>query len=341
VPRGERPVLLAQREMWDVEVAEVAGRQFNRISRRQLLEIGLSAAAIGRWVVAGRLVAVEEGVFAIAPVLEHDDWGRWMGATLTAPGSVLSHSSAAAAWGFLWRLQRPETVTRPGSGGPRRYGAVVAFRSKTLADDCTLLRSIPITTVPRTLLDLTRHVSQRALARAVREAVRLELVTLPELGDALGRYRGRRGVRLLATTLSRYAGLPLERARSGAEIRALEILREAQRPLPQLNLRIAGEEADLSWPERRLIVEVDGGPFHLDVGEDARKQHAWEGEGWEVRRIPAEELYERPHRLLDLAPNVLESPPSETSGTFGNTPDAERPPVPSQRSLRDVRRDRP
>jgi very-short-patch-repair endonuclease len=96
--------------------------------------------------------------------------------------------------------------------------------------------------------------------------------------------------------------LPLERARSGAEIRAIEILRSAGRPLPRLNVRIAGEEADLSWPEVRLIVEVDGGPFHLDAGEDARKEARWAAAGWTVRRIDSGVVYERPANLLALAP---------------------------------------
>ena len=92
-------------------------------------------------------------------------------------------------------------------------------------------------------------------------------------------------------------------------MRALELLRDAGRPLPELNVRIADEEADLSSPQARLIVEVDGGPFHLDVGEDARKQRAWEHAGWTVLRIPTEDVYERPYRLLTLAPNVPEPPP--------------------------------
>jgi very-short-patch-repair endonuclease len=66
---------------------------------------------------------------------------------------------------------------------------------------------------------------------------------------------------------------------------------------------IAGVEADLSWPRQRLIVEVDGGPFHLDVGEDARKETAWESAGWAVRRIPSDEVYETPSGLLALAPD--------------------------------------
>lgn len=85
-------------------------------------------------------------------------------------------------------------------------------------------------------------------------------------------------------------------------MRALEVLRVAGRPLPKLNVRIAGEEADLSWSRRRLIVEIDGGPFHLDVGEDARKQACWEEAGWTVRRLSSDDVYEQPHRLLELAP---------------------------------------
>jgi Protein of unknown function (DUF559) len=288
--------------MRDVRVAQLAGKQFNRVSRRQLIQLGLSNAAIAHRVATGRLVIVEEGVLAVAPVLEHDDWGRWMGATLTAQCSMLSHVSAATARG-MWSLPRQfETITRPGNGGPRRHGGILVFRSSTLAGECEVLRGIPITSVPRTLLDLAGGVSEQALARALREAVRLRLTTIGALADRLGHYRGRRGSRRLAATIARYTGLPLERARSGAEVRALEVLRTAGRPLPRLNVRVAGEEADLSWQGRRLIIEIDGAPFHLDVGEDARKAARWEAAGWTVRRLSSDDVYQHPQRLLDLAP---------------------------------------
>jgi hypothetical protein len=293
--------------MWDVRVAELAGRQFNRVARRQLIALGLTNQMIDYRLRTRRLVVVQEGVFAVAPVLEHDDWGRWMAATLTSPGSVLSHTSAAAAYG-IWSQQREfEIVTRPGSGGLRRHGGVVAHRSSTLDGDCAVLRGIPLTSVSRTLLDLARQLSDRALARTVREAVRLKLSTVQTLADDLGRYRGRRGAGRLAACTARYSGLPLERARSGAEVRAMEVLRAAGRPLPTLNTRIAGLEADLSWPRSRLIVEIDGAPFHLDVGEDARKEARWKSAGWTVLRLPADDVYERPDRLLAIAPrpNVL------------------------------------
>lgn len=289
--------------MGDVRVVELAERQFNRVSREQLFELGFTERAIERRLRKGRFVIVEEGVIAVAPVLEHDDWGRWMGATLTAPGSVLSHFSAAAAWGFWDRPRTLETVTRPGNGGPRRHGGILAYRSVTLEGECTLLRGIPITSVPRTVLDLAPRVSQRALARAVRETVRLQLTTVAELADAVARHRRRRGSGRLANALARYSGLPIDRARSGAEVRALEILRDAGRPAPKLNARIAGEEADLSWARHKLIIEIDGSPFHLDVGEDTRKQTCWEAARWTVRRLSSDDVYEHPERLLAFAPD--------------------------------------
>jgi very-short-patch-repair endonuclease len=102
--------------------------------------------------------------------------------------------------------------------------------------------------------------------------------------------------------LGRYAGVPVARARSGAEIQALIVLRDAHCATPRLNHEIAGEEADLSWRDQRLIIEIDGGPFHRDVGEDARKEAVWRTAGWTVLRVPSDVVYDAPERLLALAP---------------------------------------
>jgi hypothetical protein len=297
--------------MRHVQVADHLAAQFNRVSRAQLRAIGMSEKAIDRSVEYGRLVIVEQGVLAAPPVLE-DDWGKWMAATLTAPGSVLSHVSAASAWGFWSQRRGFETVTRPGNGGPKRHGSVLACHSTRLGPDTTFLRGIPITTVPRTVLDLatTTDISDRALSRALREALRLRITSLAAVVDYLTRNRGRRGTARFAAALARYSGLPVERARSGAEILAMEILRDAGFELAALNVRRAGEEADLSWPGICLIIEIDGGPFHLDRGEDARKQRIWEKAGWVVRRIPSDDVYHEPARLIALAvaANVPRSP---------------------------------
>lgn len=156
--------------MSDVRLIDLAARQYNRISRAQMHALGFSDRVIQHRLESGRLVRLEEGVFAIAPLLD-DERGRWMGATLTAPDTHLSHESASAAYGCWTLPRRFETVTRPGSGGPCRHGGLLVYRSETLDGDVGLLGPIPITSPERTLLDLAAKVSQKALARALREFI--------------------------------------------------------------------------------------------------------------------------------------------------------------------------
>src|SRR3712207_701676 len=170
--------------MSDVRVVALAGRQFNRFARWQLAGLGVSERTIKRRVAEGRWIAVHEGVFAIAPVLG-EECARWMAATLTERGSVLSHASAAAAWGWWDRPRLFEIVTRPGNGGPCRHGDVLVHRSETLAGDTVDLHGFAITAVPRTLLDLAPHIGDRLLARCVRESIRLGTTTAYDITEGL------------------------------------------------------------------------------------------------------------------------------------------------------------
>ena len=286
--------------MTDVHLIELAAQQHRCASLRQLHALGYGDDAIRHRLAGGRLVRLYDGVFAVAPVLD-EVWTRWMAATLTAPGSFLSHASAGAAFGF-WRVDEQfVVVTRAGDGGPERFEGVLVCRSNTLAGNITTLRGVPITTPERTLIDLAANVNRRALERALREALRLNCTSPRALLHALLAHRGRRGTAKLRLALGRYTGLPLHRTRSDAEALALVLLNDAVRPIPQINVRVAGEEADLVWRDRYLIVELDGPQFHLDAAEDARKQAAWEAAGWTVRRLPTDDVYERPERLLEAA----------------------------------------
>jgi hypothetical protein len=285
----------------DVRLIEVAAAQHRCVTRRQLLALGYADDAIVHRLNERRLVHMHDGVYAIAPA-PYGDRTRWMAATLTTPGSALSHASAGAAYGFR-PLNAPFVViTRAGSGGPEHKDGVLVCRSTTLAGNTTTLENIPITTPERTLIDLAPALHDRALARAVREAIRLNTTTPSDLFIALARHRGRRGTRRLHAALSRYAGLPLNRARSDAEALALATIRATGRPEPVLNAQSEGQEADLAWPQHRRIVELDGPQFHLDASEDLRKQRTWEAAGWTVHRLPTDDVYLNPERLLEVCP---------------------------------------
>lgn len=287
--------------MLDVRLLELLERQCNRVSLAQLEALGFSRVDVHYRVATGRLRAVHQGVFAGRPFLD-DPRGRWMAATLTAPGTCLSHASSAALHGFWDRRRNVETVTRAGNGGPRQLDGVFVYRSVRLWGNTTAVEGIPTTTPERAIIEMAPYVDDGGLARAVREALRVERTTSEALLLVVDRHFRRRGTRRVLRALARYAGLPVNRARSGAELRALMVLRSAGRSLPRLNHQIAGEEADLSWPDERLIIEIDGSPFHQDIGADRRKEAVWRGAGWRVLRVPADAVYDAPERLLALAP---------------------------------------
>lgn len=226
---------------------------------------------------------------------------RQLAATLTSSDSVLSHASAAALHGFGPAPVAFEVVTRPGSGGPCRIGSLLICRSRRLASETMVVEGVPVTTAARTLVDLAPHLPPPLLAKLVREARRLRCVTADELDRAIVAHRGRRGVARLAAVVGPLRDLPLHRVRSDAEARALEILAEHGVAPPAVNVRISGEEADLSWPATRRIVEIDGPQFHRDPREDARKTQRWVDAGWEVQRIGSAAVFETPGALVALA----------------------------------------
>jgi very-short-patch-repair endonuclease len=223
----------------------------------------------------------------------------WFAAVLTAPGSVLSHGSAGACYGF-YRFDRSyEVVTRPGRSGRRRHGGVLVFRS-SLDGEVTRHTGIPITSAARVLVDLSPSLQDKKLGRAFREALRLKTTTARRVLESLERHSGRSGTPRLKVLATRYATVPYQRTRSDAECRALELLHDAGIPPPRVNTKVAGEEADLAWRERRLIVEIDGPQFHQFADEDARKERCWRAAGYTVRRISSEAVYHAPAELIAL-----------------------------------------
>jgi hypothetical protein len=242
---------------------------------------------------------VHDGVYITghAPLT---DVQRWWAATLTAPATALALEGAAVCWGIRPDWTDQMTVVRRGTCGPQQFGSVRVSYSKTLKGQVTRRHGLLITRPERTILDLWPVLVPKARERMLREAVRTKVTTMPALLTSARDPAGRRGAADLKRVVSRYTGLPLHRCRSDAEVEGLLILSEAGRPVPAVNVRRAGEEADFSWVQRRLIVEIDGGSFHQDPIEDARKTRVWTRAGWEVRRIPSHDVYAGPGPLLAI-----------------------------------------
>ena len=285
----------------DVHLRRLAAAQTDVVAAWQLLARGWTRKAIRHRAMAAGWSVVHPGVYALtqAPLTQLQ---RWIAAALTAPETYLSHQSAAGCWGFHRADSAVETVTRVGSGGPRRFGGVLVRRSLELDGATTLRHGIPITTPARTLIDIAAALPTHLVGRAFRESLRLKVLTTGDLVRELARHRGRRGSRALWDLAERYSSLPYGRTRSNAEARALEVLHDAGVASPKVNVRIAGEEADLVWPTSRVIIEIDGPQYHQFRDEDRRKQRLWESAGYTVKRLGSDELYANPDALITLTP---------------------------------------
>jgi hypothetical protein len=282
----------------DVRLLEtLAKRQFGCVARWQLIHGGWTEARCDH-VLAG-LRRLHPGVYVTgyAPVTAIQ---RRCAATLTAPRTVLDGRSAGCHWGMLSQEPRAVRVVRPGRRGPERGRRLVVRYSATLDGNVVRREGVWVTSAERTVIDLWPTLRGRAQTRMLREAVRLELTTVREVVAALAHHRGRRGTASLRATCAVYARLPLDRCRSDAEVEGLVVLDAAGIALPAVNVRRAGEEADFSWPGRKLIIEIDGPQFHRDPLEDARKTRIWTLAGWTVRRISSDDVYHHPERLLAL-----------------------------------------
>jgi very-short-patch-repair endonuclease len=164
------------------------------------------------------------------------------------------------------------------------------------ADEATIERGIPVTTVPRTILDLAGDSSADVVEHALRESEFLRLHDRLSLPDLLARYPGRRGARNVRISLARRAETP-GRSRGWLEERFLPFLRGRRLPPPRLNAWIeAGEkwfEVDCYWPDSRAIVELDGFAAHgtrIAFREDRARDRRLRVAGYGVIRIASEQL---------------------------------------------------
>jgi very-short-patch-repair endonuclease len=269
-------------------LAKLATLQHGVVTAKQLADHGLGRPGVAKRVDTGTLHRIHRGVYAVGhPRLEQK--GLWMAAVLAAgKGAALAGMSAAA----LWRISRwtPDEihVIVPGNHRPRRE-----FRLQTCRHldkrDVTWQHGIPVTTVARTLVDLTEVLTAPQIANVIHEAAFRkrfdERATRAAMGRANGRPRLARLEEALALNARGSAG-----TKSALEDRFLAHVREAGLPEPEMNVEVEGIEVDALW-ERR-VVEIDG-PGHerpRTRAEDAQRDAKLRAAGYDVVRVTAGEL---------------------------------------------------
>lgn len=287
-------------------IARIATAQNGAVTRTQLLQAGLQQSGIGRRSDRGLLHRVHRGVYvfgheALAPYARET-------AALLAVGerTVISHSSAAVLWGFAAAGAGDDDVhvTVVGRRPHRRPGLHLHYASSLDPRDIRRLHGLPVTSPARTIVDLAAT-GYRDLDRAFGDAHAQRLVTAREIEELLeraGPCRGSRAVKALLTDNA--SGF----TRSEAERLLRALIRAANLPTPRFNARVAGYEVDAVWPDRRLVVEVDGYAYHghrAQFERDRRKDLALTAAGYRVIRVSWRQLTQEPMALVAVISSAL------------------------------------
>jgi very-short-patch-repair endonuclease len=286
------------RELRERELAALAQRQHGVVARRQLALLGIGDGAIKSRLRLGQLHIVHRGVYSVGPQ-RLSMRGVWLAAVLAyGREAVLSHRSAAALWGLMRPRWSPVDVTS--AQGRHGRGGILLHQSPLQADERDVEAGIPVTSVPRTLLDLAEVIDEIRLRRAFEEADRLKLLHMPALEVVCGRAGRRKGLTELRR-LMRVARAPVT-TRSPLEDRFAEFCHEylGDLPTPLTNVTILDHEVDALWPRHRLAVEMDSWEFHghrAAFEQDRARDAAMQAAGYRVVRLT--------HRRLQTEPNAV------------------------------------
>jgi very-short-patch-repair endonuclease len=302
--REPRPPWVVQQP--NQAVVAIAVAQDGVISRRQLLDVGVSPAAIRWWERTGRLHRIHRGVYALGhPVLSLR--ARWIAALLACgPSSMLSHRSAAVVHGLIEDEQLVVDVTS--TGGRGRLQGVRVHRGRR---EVARVDGLRVTSLGDTLRDLASVLTARQLERAVDQAHR------DGHPLAVQTRRGTPGARAL-NALARRDARGHTVTRSELEERFLSIVRAAGLPEPELNAHVEGFEVDAVWRAQRLVVELDGARWHDQPGarrRDRRRDAALAIAGWRVIRYGWDDLSTAAEELtavLATMDGCAPSPPPTT-----------------------------
>jgi hypothetical protein len=279
-------------------LAELATGQHGVVSTRQLVDLGYGPRAISRAAASGRLHRIHRGVYAVGH--RSLTWhGRQLAAVLAcAPNAVLSHVSAGHLWGLLRNQPGSIHVTAP----TRRHAkaSVEVHFAALREEDRTVCDGVPVTAVPRTLLDLAAGRSRYRIDGLIERAEELRLFDLRSVEELLERAGGHRGVGPVRRALRLYVEEPAF-TRSRLERRFLRLVRGSGLPVPSVNCFVSGFELDAYWPRERFAVELDtyghhGSPAAFE--RDRLRHEDLKLAGIEMIRVTGRRIVDEPDNVV-------------------------------------------
>ena len=306
----------------EVKCLEVAAKQMGVLHRSQAM------AHLSRWQIERRVsreagetpwVRVLRGVYRVEGSVEC--WRQRVEALSLwgGPKSVLSHRTAAALHGFddfkvdpLGKAGPLEITVKPQKRKLKLEGARI-YRCKPPPHWDVIVRDdgLCVTSVPRTLMDMSRLVTFTQLRSMMSQALREKKTTLMQLQRFLERTRKRPGIVRFRAVLASITGEggPTD---SQLEELALRVLRQAKMPKPDVQKRQVSKgkrrRIDFIFERQKVIVETDGYAYHSGVEafeKDRRRRNSLCADGYVVLQWTWRGLQDNPDELINELCAVL------------------------------------
>lgn len=237
-------------------VAKIAGRQHGRISHAQLLAAGVDRPRLKRWRGDGRLRPVYRAVYAVGHTATSALADLMAAVLACGEDARASHGSVLYARGVIRERPPKPEVSVPTPGG-RRQKRILVHRGVSLPPrDTMIFEGIPMTTLPRALLDVAPSMEPSALCRACHEAWVRYRVTPAQIEACIARNPTKKGIAKLRQAYGADATL------SELEKGFLRLLDRHGLPRPRTNIDLKGDKVDCHWSQHGLTVELHSYGFH-------------------------------------------------------------------------------
>lgn len=287
----------------DVAVAALAAEQYGAFLRHQVIAAGGDDALIRRRLASGRWRRLASGVYSLDGVPESYLRRLWVAHLTAGLHSVVSVEAASALLGFSGFPRRPLVLTVDHPSHLRIPGVTVHQITDVGPHHVWRLGRLPVTTAPRTIVDLAAGRGKAALEVVLDDAIALRKVKEADVARCLFELLrpGKRGLVKLADLLDERGGAHIP-PMSELERRFFAALRDGGLPDPVRQFPLPSRGAitgivDAAYPDARLILEADGRSWHdrqRAFRTDRRRDNEAARVGWQTLRFPWEEVVHDP-----------------------------------------------
>ncbi len=294
----------------DRRIAEISSLQGGALRLDQALDVGLTKGQIDYRLRSARWTRLARGAYLITPMVSVEDHLR--AAVVSLPGAVVAHEAAAELHSLSY-VKRGLATVLVHSQTTHEFPGVIVRRCHDLVDEHVMrIDDLPVTTPPRTVVDLAAIVTERHLGAVLDDAISARITTYDEVAavvDLVGR-SGKPGTTSMRSVLHARTG-PLRNA-TVLERKGYALLLQASQLVPEVEYPIpwkVHKRFDAAYPVARLAIEWDSRRHHSQA-EAMQRDRARDRDailhGWRILRFTWDDVVNRPETVVATVREALQ-----------------------------------